>query len=195
MAEHVKQIENKRSFEYQHNQRRDQIIPNPLLSNRHTDDQRPEKYTPKERFKNPNSKFTGFFQGQANLNTGRVAGYYYNACTKVAFKDPPTNQNLENESNLLNQRIQNYDQMPSTTTWYPTYRDNLNASTPRMTKPQSEKNIRNFNQPQVSPLTPQLPKSICQKTHITYKRTWKLDQWKIWLIQMETISVNHCWLY
>ena len=31
LAEHIKQIENKRSLEYQHNQRRDQIIPNPLL--------------------------------------------------------------------------------------------------------------------------------------------------------------------
>ena len=58
-------------------------------------------------FKNP--KFTGLFQGQANFNTGRVAGYYYNICTKVALKNHSTNQNLEDESSLLNQKIQNYD--------------------------------------------------------------------------------------
>ena len=54
LVEHIKQIENKRSLEYQHNQKRDQTIPNPPLSNRHTDDQRPEKYNSKGRFENPN---------------------------------------------------------------------------------------------------------------------------------------------
>ena len=87
LAEHIKQIENKRSLEYEHNQRRDQIIPDPPLSNIHNDDQRPEKYMSEERFKNP--KFTGFFQGQANLNTGRVAGYFYNTCTRLTFKKSP----------------------------------------------------------------------------------------------------------
>ena len=42
-----------------------------------------------------------------------------------------------------------------------------------MIRPQSENNIRNFNQPQVSPLTPQPPKSFNQKTHTTYNRTEK----------------------
>ena len=62
---------------------------------------RPEKCTNEERLKNPNPKFTGLFQGQANLNTG----YYYNAHTKISFENPPKNQNLENESSLLNFRI------------------------------------------------------------------------------------------
>ena len=75
-----------------------------------------KKYTNEERFENP--KFTGFFQGQANSNTGRIAGYcYYNAHTKVAIerRNPPANQNLENESGLFNHRIQDYDQLPSPT--------------------------------------------------------------------------------
>ena len=52
-----------------------------------------------------NPKFAGLFQGQANLNTGRVADYYYNTCPRVAFKDPVTNQTLEDETSSLNQRI------------------------------------------------------------------------------------------
>ena len=110
----------KGSLESQHNQRRHQTIPDPLLSNRHTDDQRPEKYNSEETFETPNPKFTGFCQGQASLNTGRVAGYYCNTCNKVTFKNLPSNQNLEKESSLLNQRIQNYDQVSSPTPQYPT---------------------------------------------------------------------------
>ena len=75
----------------------------PLPPNRYNDDQRPGKFNSEERLKNP--KFTGFFQGEANLNTGRVAGYYYNTHTRVAFKDPLPNQALEDETGLLNQRI------------------------------------------------------------------------------------------
>ena len=74
-----------------------------------------QKYNSEDRFKNANPKFTGFFQGQANLNTGRVAGYYYNTCTKVAFKNPPAYQNLEDESSILKLRNQDYDQVPSPT--------------------------------------------------------------------------------
>ena len=29
----------------------------------------------------------GYFQGQANLNTGKVTGYYYNAQAEVTFAD------------------------------------------------------------------------------------------------------------
>ena len=65
LAEHIEQIENKRSLEYQ------QTIPDPTLLNRHTDDERLEKITNEEMFENPNPKSTGFFQGQENLNTGR----------------------------------------------------------------------------------------------------------------------------
>ena len=54
-AEHIRQTENKRSIEYQ------QTSSDPPLSNRHTDDHRPEKYNSEERFENPNPKFTGFF--------------------------------------------------------------------------------------------------------------------------------------
>ena len=67
LAEHIWQIENKRSLEYQ------QTTPDPQLLNRHTDDQRPKQFTKEERFENPNPKFTEFFQEQVDLNTGRVA--------------------------------------------------------------------------------------------------------------------------
>ena len=99
MAEYIRQMENKRSQGYQ------QTTPDPLLLNRYTDNQRPQKYNNEERFENLNPQFTGFFQGQAKLNTGRVAGYNYSACTKVAFKNQPANQNLENDISLLNHRI------------------------------------------------------------------------------------------
>ena len=36
----------------------------------------------------------------------RIASYYYNTHSKEAFINPPANQNLEDESSLLNQRIQ-----------------------------------------------------------------------------------------
>ena len=105
----VLQIENKRSCEYQ------QTTPDPPLLNRHTDGQRIENILVKKGLKIQIQKFTGVFQEQANLNSGRVAGYYYNAHTKVAFKNPPGNQNLESGSSLLNQRIQDYDQLLSST--------------------------------------------------------------------------------
>ena len=105
----LKQVENKRTHEYNHNQSRDWIIPDPSSLDRYND-QRPEKHGCDERFENPN--LTGFFQGQANLNTGRVAGYYYNTFAGVAFEDLLTNQSLEDETSLLNQRILNYDQIP-----------------------------------------------------------------------------------
>ena len=41
-------------------------------------------------------KLIGFFQGQAILNACRVTGYYYSTCARVAFKDPLTNQALDN---------------------------------------------------------------------------------------------------
>ena len=37
-----------------------------------------------ERLKNP--KFTGFFQGQANLDTGNMTGYYYNTHARITSK-------------------------------------------------------------------------------------------------------------
>ena len=80
LAEDIRQMKNKRSLEYQ------QITPDPPLLVRHTDNKRQEKFTNEERLKNPHPKF---FLGQVNLNTGRVAGYYYYAGTKVVFEDPP----------------------------------------------------------------------------------------------------------
>ena len=127
LAENIRQIENNRLLEYQ------QTIPDPPLSNRHTDDQRPEKFTNKGRFENPNPKFTGFFEDQTNLNTDRVAGFYYNAHTKIVFENSSANQNVENENSLLNHRIQDYDQVTSPTPRCPTHRDNKNTSTPRIT--------------------------------------------------------------
>ena len=37
--------------------------------------------------KGPLSKFTGYFQGQANLDAGEVVGYYYNSDDRVTFKN------------------------------------------------------------------------------------------------------------
>ena len=56
LAEHIKQIENKRSFEYQYNKKTDQTTPDPPLSNRYTENQRPEYYNSEERLKNQNSQ-------------------------------------------------------------------------------------------------------------------------------------------
>ena len=65
---------------------------------------------------------------------GRVAGYYYNTHARVAFKDQLTNQVLEDETSLLNQMIQNYDQISPSTPKYHTSRENQSASVPRMNK-------------------------------------------------------------
>ena len=50
-------------------------------------------------------KFTGQFHGQANLDTGKVAGYYYNIYTRVTFENPSSTQAQDDEKGLLNQRI------------------------------------------------------------------------------------------
>ena len=42
----------------------------------------------------------------------------------MAFEDPLTNQALEDETSFVSQRIQNYNQVPPSSTKYPTYRDN-----------------------------------------------------------------------
>ena len=84
---------------------RHQIIPDPPLQDRYNDDQRPKSMIMMKGLKIQNSQV--FFQGQDNLNTGRVAGYYYNIHDRVAFKDPLTNQALEDKTGLLNQIIQN----------------------------------------------------------------------------------------
>ena len=55
-----------------------------------------------ERLKNP--EFTGYFYVQADLNTGKVAGHYYNTHTRVTFENPPIIQPLDKTS-WLNQRI------------------------------------------------------------------------------------------
>ena len=53
------------------------------------DDLRSGKCHCDERIKDP--EFTGYFHGQANLNTGKVAGHYYNIHIKVTYKNPPSN--------------------------------------------------------------------------------------------------------
>ena len=37
-------------------------------------------------------KLIAYFQGQANLDTGKVAGYYYNTHAKVTFENPLSTQ-------------------------------------------------------------------------------------------------------
>ena len=37
-------------------------------------------------------KFTGYFQGQANLDTGKVTGYYYNTHARVVFENALSTQ-------------------------------------------------------------------------------------------------------
>ena len=45
---------------------------------------------------------TGYFQRHANLDTGEVAGYYYNTHTRVIIKNPSSNQVSDDETSLLN---------------------------------------------------------------------------------------------
>ena len=54
------------------------------------DDQRWGKCDCNERSKN--SEFTGYFHRKGNLNTGKVAGYYYNTHAEVAFEKHPSNR-------------------------------------------------------------------------------------------------------
>ena len=72
-----------------------------------------EKYTNEERFENQVQSLQDSSRDKQILTPGRVAGYYYNVHTKVAFKNPPAKENLEYESSLLNHRIQDYDQLLS----------------------------------------------------------------------------------
>ena len=90
----------------------------------------------------------------------------------------PANQNLENESNLENHRIQDY-KLPSLTPRYPNHRGNQNASIPRITKHQSENYVRNSFSAKYHFWCPQPTKTICQETHTTYNITEKLDQPKM----------------
>ena len=99
------------------------------------DDQRSRKCDCDERLKNP--EFTGYFYGQANINTGKVAGHYYNIHAKVTFENLPCNQALDKTS-LLNQRIQNRSQVPPLTNHYLAYRETPSALAPRMAKPHLE---------------------------------------------------------
>ena len=50
-------------------------------------------------------KLSGYFQGQANLDTGKAVGYYYNMQAKVTFENPLSTQVSDDEKSLLNQRI------------------------------------------------------------------------------------------
>ena len=45
-------------------------------------------------------KLTGYCQGQANLDTGKVAGYYYKPQAKVTFENPIRTQVSEYENSL-----------------------------------------------------------------------------------------------
>ena len=111
--------------------------------NRYNDDLRPGKHNSEERFEN--IRFTGFFQGQANLNTSRLAGYYYNTCTRNALEDPLTNQALEDKISLWNQRIWNYDQVPPPTPIIIPIEITKVPQPPRMTRSQLENKERNSN--------------------------------------------------
>ena len=114
--------------------------------------QRSGKHDSGEWLKHP--KFTGYFQGQVNLNTGKMAGYYYNTNTRATFKNTLSKQAQDDEVRLLNQRIQNHTQGPPLTNHYLTYRDDQSASTPRMAKPYPESREGKSNQSQRPFLTP-----------------------------------------
>ena len=97
----------KRSNEYHLSQMRDQIIPksNFVIKDRvdtsqdRHDDKRSGKSNCDKRHENP--KFTGYFQGQANLNTGKVPGYYYNTHARVTFENPLSNQAPDDETSFV----------------------------------------------------------------------------------------------
>ena len=82
----------------------------------------------------PMMKLSGYFQGQANLNTGKVAGYYYDTQAKIAFEIPLSNQVSDDKKTSLNQGISDYAQVPHFNNQDHTHRDNQSASTPKMTK-------------------------------------------------------------
>ena len=186
--EHIQQVENKRSHEYQCNQMRDQIICDSPSEDRYTDDQRPGKCDCDERLENP--RFIGFFQGQAYLNPSREAGSYYYTCATLAFKDPLTNQALEDETNLFNQWI--WNQSPPK---YPTYRDNQSASTPRMTRSHLENKVRNSNQSQAWPLTLLIPQIHLPEDPYQLQNENKVRTMDNVTNLDEAILMNHCWHY
>ena len=104
-------------------------------------------------------KPSGYFQGQANLNTGKVAGYYYNTQTKVAFEIPLKAHTLDDEKSLLNQRMRENTQVPHLDLCG---RNSQVASTPRITKYHLEGSIcQHVDRLNLTPLlmylTPQLP--------------------------------------
>ena len=45
-----------------------------------------------------NAKFTGYFQGQANLDTGKVEGYYHDTHARETFENPSSTQAPDNET-------------------------------------------------------------------------------------------------
>ena len=83
-----------------------------------------------------------------------MAEYYYNTHTRITFKNPSSNQAPDDETHLLNQRIQNYTQISTLTKHYLAYRDNQRALTHRMAKPHEESREGKPNQSQIPLLTP-----------------------------------------
>ena len=63
------------------------------------DDERSGNCDCDERLKDP--EFTYYFYGQANLNTSKVAGHYYNTHAKVTFENSPSNQALDETRMLI----------------------------------------------------------------------------------------------
>ena len=78
-----------------------------------------------------------------------MAGYYYSTNARVTFENPLSCLASDDETGLLNQRIQNHIQVPPLTNHYSTYRDNQCTSTPRMAKPHSESREGNPNQNEI----------------------------------------------
>ena len=70
------------------------------------------------------------------------------------FENPSSNQAHNDETSLLNQRIQNHTQVLPLTNHYLTYGDNQSASIPRMAKHHSESRELKPNQSHIPLLIP-----------------------------------------
>ena len=98
-------------------------------------------------------KLSGYFQGQVNLDTGNMAGYYCNAEAKVTFETPLSTQISDDEKSLLDQRIWDHAQVPPLNNQEQTYRDNQGYSTLKMTRSHPENSEERPNILQIPHLT------------------------------------------
>ena len=97
-------------------------------------------------------QLSGYFQGQANLDTVKVAGYYYNTQAKVTFENQLSTQISEEKKFTKSKNVHDTQVSPLNNQFH-TYRDNEVASTPKMTKSHQENSEERPNISQLPHLT------------------------------------------